>query len=405
MDYKRDKTIWYCDKFIEFNLYLLAFFLPISKGIIEVTSSLAIVTFLIKKTIHRQSVHTYLNLPLSIFVAISGLSIIGTDSLYTGLRNFFFKLIQQVLLFFVIFDTLNTRQKIKNILWIMLASAFLVSIDGLFQYFTHQDFLRHRSMPFKKRINASFYTPNDLGAYLVPLTMLSLSTIFLRLKNIFINLIPKILFPLLFICLILTFSRGAWLSFIAGVIFMVTIMLLLKNKNLFLIALLLIFILLMSLPLRSDIPLHKILDFSDAGTVDRRGLWTIAWNMVKAKPFFGHGIGTFMHNFKKYDTIGYSHGVSYAHNCYLQMAADIGIAGVLVFLWMIITVLKKSIGIILETKDGLDILLLGLISSLGAFLIHSAVETNLYSLDLGTLFWVILGLVVSASTPRSLELS
>jgi len=171
-----------CNKTMEFSLYTMAFFLPISKAIIEITSGIAIIAFLTKKIIQRQFPHTFINAPLFAFIIVSGLSIPGTDSLYTSLRNFLCKLIEQVLLFFIVFDTINTRRKIRNILWIMLASATLVGIDGVFQYFTHKDFLRHRKMPFKNRINASFYTPNDLGAYLVPLVILSLSVNTLKFK-------------------------------------------------------------------------------------------------------------------------------------------------------------------------------------------------------------------------------
>jgi putative inorganic carbon (HCO3(-)) transporter len=403
MSYNKEKVALLCDRFMEFNIYLLAFFLPISKAIIEITVTLAIFVFFIKKIVLRQSLFkkTYLNLPLFVFLFLSAISIIGSNALLTSLRNLFFKLIEQILLFFVIVEVINTRQKARKIIYIMLASSFLVGVDGIFQYFTHKDFLRSRKMIFLKRINASFYTPNDLGAYLVPMAILSLSMNFEKIKNVFLKIFNKILPLLLFINLVLTFSRGAWLGFAIGLVFLVSIALLLKNKQSFILAILLILILILSLPLRSEIPFNKILDFSDAGSIDRRGLWTIAWNMIKERPIFGHGIGTFMHNFRKYDTIGYAHSVSYAHNCYLQMAAEIGISGLLAFFWIIFILFKNSLARIFECNTiSIDTMLLGLISSLGAFLVHSTFETNLYSLDLGTLFWIILSLTVSVSTIR-----
>lgn len=398
MNYRKDdRMVWCCDKTMEYSLYLMAFFLPISKAIIEITATLAIAAFLVKKLTQKKFVHTYLNSALFTFVGISAISIIGTSSLYTSLRNFFFKLIEQVLLFFVILEAINTRQKVKNILLAMFLSAYLVGIDGLYQYFTHQDFLRQRTMPFKNRINASFYTPNDLGAYLVPLIILSLSMNFIKFKSRAINPLIKILVLLLFINIILTFSRGAWLGLAVGLIFMVSISFFL-NKKLFFTTLLLLFILIIFLPFRPDIPLNKIFYFTDTGSVDRKGLWVIAYNMIKERPFFGHGLGTFMHNFKKYNTIGYQHSVSYAHNCYLQMAAETGIIGLVAFLYLIGVLFKNSIRIIIKNKTALDPLFLGLVLSLVAFLTHSGVETNLYSLDLGTLFWIILGLTVSVSS-------
>jgi putative inorganic carbon (HCO3(-)) transporter len=397
MGMDKARVLLYCDRIIEYSLYAMAFFIPISKAIIEITCGIAIVAFLAKKIIEGRAPSTPLNLPLAAFVLFCAFSVAGSDSFNTSLRNFFGRIIQDVLLFFAVVEGINTRQKIKNILFILLASAILTSVCGITQHFTRRDFLRGRTMPFKKRINAPFYTPNDLGAYLVPIIVIALALNFTRFKNKVIAYALKLVPIVLLAALIMTFSRGAWVSFICGIIFMSSIALLLKRRDTLLLLFLLALVIVISVPLRKDIPLTKIFDLTDAGSIDRKGLWTIAWNMIKAKPIFGQGIGAFMHNFRKYNTIGYIHGVSYAHNCYLQLAAEIGIVGLLAFLWIIIRLFRVSLKKILEAPNGIDYLLLGFISGLAAFLIHSSVETNFYSGDIGTLFWLLLGLCISAS--------
>lgn len=400
MSLDRNKISFYCDRVLEYSLYLTAYFLPISKAIIESTAGVAIAALVVKKLVEKKLPHTALNLPLAVFALMGGISVIGSDNFNTSLHNYIGKLIQGVLFFFAVFEGINTRKKVRNLLFIMLASAFLVSIDGITQFFTHKDFIRGRNMPFRQRINAPFYTPNDLGAFLVPVLLVALSLLFTRFRNIAARFAIRLAPLALFAALVLTFSRGAWLSFMMGLIFMLTISLLLKRRDVIPLALLLILILIMSVPLRNDIPLANIFDLTDTGSVDRKGLWTIALNMIKARPVFGHGIGTFMHNFKKYDTVGYTHSVSYAHNCYLQMAAELGLAGIVSFLWMLLVLFLRCLRNIFADSKNIDFIFLGIISGLAAYLIHSSVETNFYSVDLGMLFWLLVGLVASVEAQR-----
>jgi putative inorganic carbon (HCO3(-)) transporter len=143
-------------------------------------------------------------------------------------------------------------------------------------------------------------------------------------------------------------------------------------------------------------------------------MWQGGWDMFLARPILGHGLGTFMHNFINYRPQGYEE-IVYAHNCFLQMAAEIGVIGLATFLWMIIVLFDTSIRSLRKIEDksrpftiqtvdfakGRDkfyrAILLGLLGGLLAYLAHSAVDTNLYSLPLAVLFWFILGLVVSLS--------
>ena len=111
--------------------------------------------------------------------------------------------------------------------------------------------------------------------------------------------------------------------------------------------------------------------------------------MIKDNPFLGKGVGTFMNNLVKYDV---APGYQYAHNCYLQIWAESGIFALLGFLWLIIYVFYEGIKCFIKNKD---YLLLGVLSGLLAFLLHSFFDTCLYSLQLAVLFWLMLGFAVA----------
>src|SRR5262245_46418902 len=71
----------------------------------------------------------------------------------------------------------------------------------------------------------------------------------------------------------------------------------------------------------------------------RSQIWEDSLEMIARRPFFGHGPNTYMPVFqefrRKYDGNFY-YGPTYAHNCYVQIAAEIGLAGLAAFLWIII---------------------------------------------------------------------
>jgi O-antigen ligase len=120
------------------------------------------------------------------------------------------------------------------------------------------------------------------------------------------------------------------------------------------------------------------------------------WAMIEAHPVLGSGINTFMKNFEKYRPANCPAGF-YAHNSYLQMWAEIGIIGLLVFLAIPFIALIKAFTRIKAkikiTPEG--IILLGSVCGYISFLVHSTVDNNLYSLVLTTLFWVFTAYIVS----------
>ena len=79
------------------------------------------------------------------------------------------------------------------------------------------------------------------------------------------------------------------------------------------------------------------------------------------------------------------------------MWSEIGIFGLSAYLCLIFTVLIKTLrGMREKLKKGFEgFMLLGAISGYIAFLIQSGLDTDLYSLTLTTLFWVMNAYIMS----------
>lgn len=396
MNLQRIKAGKACDYIALLSIYAIAFFLPISKAIIESLSILAIIAYLAKKFLNSENLpKARLNYGILTYLIVCIFSIFLSSNASISSRTLFGKTLQNIAFFFAVFETLNSNQRIRNALNVLFLSSLVLGIDGIYQHFTHQDFLRHRPVIFTNRIYASFATPNSFGCYLTMVFPFLIFRFLSKFKVKLSRVIYFVLFILLFVCLLLTVSRGAWLAFLASVLYM---SIWLKGLAVFLLALGIVTLIThIFYPPYVKERLLRFLVFSDTSSIDRKIIWQAGWKMFSAKPLIGLGLGTFMFNFKQFVVKDYPHGAVYAHNCYLQMAAEIGIIGLASFL--LILALFFGFGIkMLNTAEktfSWYVLLASQAAILG-YCVQMGVDTTLYALDLGMLFWLVLGIGVAA---------
>jgi putative inorganic carbon (HCO3(-)) transporter len=355
-----------------------------------------ILAWLVKKILDRRPVHTYLNIPIFSYIIAIFLSVIFSSNLSLSLKAFYTKTMEYILLYFIIAEFVSDRRRLRNTVIVLLVSATMVAADCIFQYMFNCDFLRFRPLQVR-RITGSFQMPTDLAGYLGPVFCLFLSLSFLKLRRWLkygLRIISIILLGLLIAALV----RGAWLGLIIAICFLG----LLENKKIIYIAAAFLLVFTVLLPLIVEMPdniftrLKSIALLSDSSSLDRKAIWAVAIRMVKARPFFGHGLSTFMQNFPAYGPDYYylKHGIiPYAHNCYLQIAAESGIVGLLSFLTLIGAFFTHTILSLKKIKDRFrHTALSGVSAGIIVTLVHSAFDTNLYSLQLSVLFWIMLGI-------------
>ncbi|MBZ9578192.1 O-antigen ligase family protein [Patescibacteria group bacterium] len=397
MNLNKNRIADYCDRIIEIFLYILIFCLPFSKAIIEISATFIILTWIVKKIFNWRPVSTYLNIAIIAYILATFLSVIFSSNFALSLKNFGSKTMEYILLFFIVSEFACDKRRLKNIVIVMLASAAMIGIDCIFQYFFGFDFLRHRTLE-AGRITGSFQMPGDLAGYLAPVLCLPLALYFLKLKKrlkYLLRIESMLLLSLVFISLV----RGVWIGLIAGVFFLG----LLENKKTIYGTAAFLLVLIMIIPYLTGTfdnifgRLKTIFVLSDTSSLDRKAIWEVAVRMIRDRPLFGHGLSTFMGNFASFGKDYYyfkTQGlIPYAHNCYLQIAAETGIVGLVSFLWLIGTFFIHTIIFLKKIKDKFyHAVLAGISAGIIVTLVHSAVDTNLYSLQLSVLFWIMLGL-------------
>jgi O-antigen ligase len=136
---------------------------------------------------------------------------------------------------------------------------------------------------------------------------------------------------------------------------------------------------------------------------DRVFMWNTSWEIFKDHPIIGSGLNTFFQNFKERRNDEWKNKKgSYAHNCYLQMACDTGVVGLGAFLWLVAAYFHSVVRSLKKISEAFyGSILLGISTGVFAFLIHSFTDTNLYSLNLATLFWSAIG--ISQAMVKTLE--
>jgi putative inorganic carbon (HCO3(-)) transporter len=122
-------------------------------------------------------------------------------------------------------------------------------------------------------------------------------------------------------------------------------------------------------------------------------MWQAAIGMVRDRPLLGHGLNRFMAIYLDY-WVGGQHQPRYAHNCYLQMAAETGLVGLAAFLALLWTLVAHLAAGARRLTSKEQILLLGLLGGLLVFAAQAAIDTNFYALRQAALFWTLAGLAV-----------
>ena len=199
--------------------------------------------------------------------------------------------------------------------------------------------------------------------------------------------------------LIYTFSRSAIFGAWAAILFMAII----KRDKIILLSLLLSVILLPILLPRN------IANWASKQTSvwqivfdeTRFSIYRTSLNMIQHHPVVGVGVNTYCLNFQKYkvhekeDLAGDTQW--YAHNIYLHMAGEIGLIGLLIFIWLLFRVFKYWVYFYRRVSDDefLKVCSLGIVAGLMAFLINGMTETNLYYAKIATFFWFQIGLLLA----------
>lgn len=334
-------------------------------------------------------------------------SLFGTYGRFIGI----FTVINLLFWIYIVFSFLNSKEKIKKLMWASVFASFLIVIYGLFQYFDLFVNVIPWTMDPMDRVFSTIGHSNHTAAYLGMNLMLLLSLIFNQKKGpwkivLWIGLIS------LGLALVLTASRGGVFAvLIAGVLWFIFIV---KKKKLskktfkYTIAGL---ILAAILGILLSGPISKLgvverttstITFVLQGNVpDRVSWWYSSLEMIKDKPFLGHGLSSYKDVYNKYRRTDYrvpddaqdNITPETAHNEYLNIAATQGIIGFLIYAAMIVMLFVYAKRYMKKADDKDRIYVFGLLTAVLVYLIQVSISFG--SVTTLFVFFTLVGALIS----------
>jgi putative inorganic carbon (hco3(-)) transporter len=312
-------------------------------------------------------------LPAAAFVCTLVIpSLLAPDKIKSAME--LFRYFSGVMLFIII---LSLKQEEKEtVIKAVLFSALAISVCALYQFFCGfsrlAEYVAHAGNGYDQArdyINAGrvffpFVTPNLLAGYLA--MTLPLAFYFKRTSVIALPIA---------VALLLTRSLGAMASVALGILFF---LLASRGKTrrvtFYLLCALAVTMTLVFL-VRMGRGAHTLPVFS---SIMRIHYWQETLGIIRSSPLTGIGLGNF--------NLVYSR---YAHNSYLQLAAEAGIFALAAFVWLAVIALRQ---IRLRKDEREPDRRLMITAAALIFLAHNLVDFSFFLPEIASLWWVILGL-------------
>jgi len=390
-----------CNRVIKFSIIGIAFLLPLSSGAVNTLIVIGIIFWVLQKIIKKELgvKPSGLNLPLLLFFIISCISIINSIEPNTSIRGVV-KVLKYLGIYFLLVENIGDAKTARFVIRALILGAVVVCIDGVAQYIIGKDIIRSNPLMSDislKRMTATYRHCNDFGVYLVTAGGLvwALALYEFKKKAKWLALAAA---GLVTICIVLTFSRGAALGLFGAALLM---MLVKKDK----LILLILAISIIALPFVIPESIKdwakdtdSFLDF--CCNKDRIVFYRSSIEMIKDHPFIGVGVNTYMKAYSKYkikDADIITPDNPYAHNNYLQMAGEIGLLGLSIFLWVMVALFMELRKIYLKIGQSSFVknAALGLGCGIWAFLLNGLTESSLYFSKIVVVFWFVVGLSMS----------
>ncbi|MDU1672813.1 MAG: O-antigen ligase family protein [Veillonella sp.] len=311
----------------------------------------------------------YLSWTVMIFVIWTGISSLMSPNWDWSIQSWFYQIVAGGGMYYLVRTYIRTPKQWNYFLRAFLGTALLVCIIGAYQYIfvpnIHiKEWVDAAQFPkLMRRMASTLQNPNLLGAYLLMVLSVCISYILVYMKE---NRTREVLTMLiigvaLFLTMLLTYSRGIWISFAAMILYWAIFV----ERRLFL-SLLVVPLILYFYEGEVASRLWSIFQGHDTSSDLRWALWDSTMYIVRENPIF-------------------------AHNLYLNILAETGIPGLLSFLAVIVGHVITSVRLKGDmfrqaAQIGIGALAIGvLFSGLSDF--------ELYSHQVTIVFWQLLGWV------------
>ncbi|NUU59622.1 O-antigen ligase family protein [Paenibacillus agri] len=316
-----------------------------------------------------------------------------------------------ILLVYIICNSTYINEKvIAKFIKSSIFIGLIVSVVGIFFYlikpgifgqllliFSQQDESNYLQVLNYSRMVSTFLSPNVFGSYMAISLLL---TIHQALTNKIRNIVAMGLLVLFSVCLILSFSRGAWAFAIGGIFLLLVLS---RNKfskrqvefaMLSLVAIILIFLVMPFVNRGLDeyllSRLKSIFDFSNESSYGRSDNWMEVLKAV-SNNIFGLGLGIASINLSYYPELAQKLGVNVVDGYYIKIIAETGIIGLVLFSGFLILMFHSLFQLIVKSSDEKSSFYALTTAILFGFLMQSFGSNTFDYVNISPFLWIYIG--------------
>ena len=334
-----------------------------------------------------------LGIPFVLFVLACLIAVVNAYDVnysYSSLKK-----LLEFLIFFWVLNCVRDNNLRNSLSLILITSATLAGLFGLYQYWQVFDF----NQKFSIFIITENRPEGTLSTYMTFAGLLMLAGVIALAKILFQKPTHKWLLGsigIITLSLLLNLSRQTWFGFLIALIFLVFFW---RKKILLLIPIMLLVIYVAS-PLSVQQRVESMLSGEDRTFTMRTALWKGGWEIFKDYPLTGCGFRCVdLVNSQYPDPTGYVGRFRGMHNNLIQVAVDTGILGVTAWLgiWFYFFRFLYHKAITLEKNANERWVILGSAAAMLAFLAAGFFETNFYDSEVAMLLYFIMALPFSGN--------
>ena len=336
--------------------------------------------------------------PLALFVAWESVSLLWSKDVRQGAIELLFFVLPFGLLTVALARLVWSRAWVTTLYVQLAAMALVFAVIGIVQYETRNIFWNpkvrvdnaYAPTGWFYRVNSVFYDPSIYGRFLVVAILASLVVVLLRRGDALWQVAAVLAIAITWAGLLFSFSQSSFLALMAAVL--VGAVVVWKRASLILVAAAIAVVVLAVVV--SPAARHKA--SPSHITSGRSTLVSKGVKLAVHHPVIGVGVGGFK---RAYADLAHLHGkepkAAASHTTPVTVAAELGLPGLLLFLWLVFVALRTVFWHITPTYEGAARLAFGL--ALVAILVHCVFYNALFE---DPTFWGLLALVVIA--PRKL---
>ncbi len=325
----------------------------------------------------------------------------------------FAKLLTYFLTYLCFLVNLRSMTQVRLSAWVIISSALIVSVYGLYQWHIKVPPLALWDDPDSNykitRVYSFLGNPNLLGGYLLPTIAISC---FFYFGNVgWRKLLILGAFGAQVLCLYWTYSRGAWIALAlgAGMAFVLCLLIFWQKfaKNPILKSLLFAGLgigLLGTLWFVMHNPalverINSLFSGREHSSNNFRvNVWVSSLHIIREYGWTGVGLGNkvFQKIYTYYMATGFQALSTY--NVFLEVWLEMGIVGLLSFMALLVTHLGRCLwGIVQDIDLNVRLFLAAAACGLVAMMVHGMVDTVFYRPSVQILFWYFLALITIVS--------